>query len=947
MIRAKFLYPLVITGLILTACQGKDTKSTAPVYFAHQASDLPSDPEIIYGRLPNGLRYAVRHNETPTKTASLLMRIDTGSLNETDDTRGIAHFLEHMAFNGSENIPENEMTKRLEKFGLAFGADTNASTGFDQTTYQLELPDVSDELFEETLMIMRETASRLTLDPDAIERERGIILAEKRARNSPAFQSLLDSLDFYLGQTIVPKRLPIGTEETIGSVTAQQFQDFYRGYYRPENTFITLVGDFETSYAIEKIEKFFGDWEAQGEALPKYEIKDFQNEQPRFHYYTNPEIQTSVSISVVSPHEDEEDTADNRFDSVIENLGNSILNRRFGKIARSGDASFIGASVGTSSLYEAAEISSLNVSAEPETWDTAFAQAEQTLRQALEFGFTQAELDEQLANYRKGLEVSVQTSPTRRTPGLARGIMAAFGGDYVITTPQNTFERYLAREDDITLEKVEANFREAWKDLADRPQIYLSTPAIIEDAEAKLKKAYEDSRAVAVTPRAEDVVTEFAYTEFGPAGKVRVRGEIDDIEITTVVFDNNVRLNIKKTDYEKDVIRIMARMGSGTLTFPDDRGFGSYMRTILSLSGLEAHTVDDIATIMAGKSVGAGTGFGAERMSISGATVPENLDDQLNLMTAYVTSQAYREEPIAQWTKSVRSFYPTLDSTPGGVAGRDIPALIRSGNPRYLYPSEAELLDVDLDLIRGWMDDYVKDSAIEVSVVGDVDIEDIIRAVGRTFGALPKRAENFTKIVDDADVKQVTFPKGQARPFKLTHSGDAETALLRIYWPAPDGQDIMTSRHMSMISQLLRLRLTEELREEEGASYSPTAFAYAPRLFKGYGYIGVSLELAPAEIDLMTEKVEAIAAEFKAGQFDAELFERAIKPTLESIETSLESNSYWMSVINTAQSDDRGLNNHRSRDDVYQNMTVDDLKSLTSSIFDPAAAIRIQVLPAE
>jgi len=947
MIRSKFIYPFVFAGLILTSCQGKDAAPTGPVYFAHQASDLPPDPNIEYGRLPNGLRYAVRHNETPTKTASLLMRIDTGSLNESDETRGLAHFLEHMAFNGSENIPENEMTKRLEKFGLAFGADTNASTGFEATTYQLELPEVSDEIFEETLMIMRETASRLTLDPDAIDRERGVILAEKRARNSPAFQSLLDSLDFYLGQTVIPKRLPIGTEETIESVTAEQFKAFYRGYYRPENTFITLVGDFDTSYAIEKIEKFFGDWEATGEALPKYEIKDFQNDEPRFHYYTNPEIQTSVSVSVVSPFEEKDDTADNRFNGVIESLGNSILNRRFGKIARSGEANFIGASVGTSSLYQAAEISSLTVSAEPESWEPAFAQAEQTLRQALKYGFTQAELDEQLANYRKGLEVSVQTSPTRRTPRLARNIMGAFGGEYVITTPQSALERYVAREDEITLEKVEASFREAWKDLSTRPQIYMSTPAIIEDAQTKLKQAYEASQAVPIEPRAEDVVTEFAYTDFGPAGKVQKRGEIEDIEITTVEFENNVRLNIKKTDYEKDVIRIRARMGAGSLTFPDVRGFNSYMQTILSLSGLEAHTVDDIATIMAGKTVGASTGFGSERMSIGGATVPENLSDQLNLMTAYVTAQAYREEPIAQWEKSVRSFYPTLDSTPGGVAGRDIPALIRSGNPRYLYPSEAELLDVNMDLIRGWMDEYVKDSAIEVSVVGDVDIEQIIKEVGRTFGALPTRAKTFTEVPEDAEVKVSVFPKGQTRPFKLTHSGDAETALLRIYWPTPKGYDVLKARRLGMISQILRLRLTEELREEEGASYSPSAFSTLSRIFKDYGYVGVSLELSPSEIDLMTEKVEAIAAEFKAGEFNAELFERAIKPTLENIETSLESNSYWMGVIDAAQTTDRDLNNHRSRQEVYQNMTVDDLKPLAAAIFNAGDAIRIQVLPAE
>ncbi|MEL7232486.1 MAG: insulinase family protein, partial [Pseudomonadota bacterium] len=166
------------------------------VDFAHQASDLPMDEDIIYATLPNGLRYAVMENATPSRTATLLMRVDAGSLDETDSTRGIAHFLEHMAFNGSENIPEGEMTKRLERLGLSFGADTNASTSFDETIYQLELPETTDEMLEEALFIFRETAEKLTLAPEAIDRERGVILAEKRARNSPGYRAAIDGLRF-------------------------------------------------------------------------------------------------------------------------------------------------------------------------------------------------------------------------------------------------------------------------------------------------------------------------------------------------------------------------------------------------------------------------------------------------------------------------------------------------------------------------------------------------------------------------------------------------------------------------------------------------------------------------------------------------------------------------------------------------------------------------------
>ena len=261
-------YLIVFTAIILSACQANSQTS----YFVHEASDLKVEEGIEYGRLPNGVRFAVMANETPTNTASLLMRFDTGSINEANEEQGLAHFLEHMAFNGSKNIPEDEMVKRLERFGLAFGADTNASTSFEETIYQLELPEVNDEIIDETLMIMRETASNLTLDADSIERERGVILAEKRARISPAYKASINSLKFFLDGSIYPDRIPIGTEEAIKTVTQQQFKDFYTGYYRPENTFIVLVGDFETDYAAGKIEEFFADWTAEGAAKANVEV---------------------------------------------------------------------------------------------------------------------------------------------------------------------------------------------------------------------------------------------------------------------------------------------------------------------------------------------------------------------------------------------------------------------------------------------------------------------------------------------------------------------------------------------------------------------------------------------------------------------------------------------------------------------------------------------------
>lgn len=937
----KSVYLSVFAGFLTASC----ADSPQEIYFPHHKSDLVAEAAIEYGRLPNGLRYAVMANETPSNTATLLMRFDTGSLNEEDGQEGLAHFLEHMAFNGSKNIPEGEMIKRLEKFGLAFGADTNASTSFDETIYQLELPEVNDEILDETLMIMRETASNLTLDADAIDRERGVILAEKRARISPAYNASIASLKFYLEGSLFPDRLPIGTEESIQSVTPENFREFYNGYYHPHETFIVLVGDFETDYAAGKIEEFFADWTVEARAKADVEIKPLGPRKAEAEVYVDPEIQTSLSFTVMSAPDLREDTAANRRAAFIESLGNRILSRRLAKIARSGEAAFINASASSSSIYDVRGLSTLSMSMQPDNWGLALAQGEQALRQAYEFGFTQAELDEQIANTRKGLEVAVQTSPTRRTSSLARQIMGSFSSDQVMTDPAANLERFEKYADSITPEQVHAAFKLKWEGL-ETPQLYLSTSKVVENAEDVLMQALTDSQAIEVEPLARAERSDFAYTDFGTPGKVMSRETVEDIGFEQIVFDNNVRLNIKKTPYQKDVISIDIALGKGDLFFPKDLpGFKWFAPNMLSLSGLKAHSADDIQTIMAGKSVGTSISFGSRRMYMSGATVPNNLGDQLNLMAAYATAPGYRDEAKTRYDNYIQSFYPTLDSTPGGVAAKEIERLIRSGDSRFGYPEEEDLINIEMSALENWLEPDLKKSAIEIGVVGDVDTEAVIQEVARTFGALAKVEANMPSI-EGKDV-ELEFPKGSPRPVKLSHAGEAGTALLRTYWPAPDGRDVTTSRQVSLLTQLFKLRLTEVMREEEGASYSPSAFSYSPRIYPNYGYIGASLELDPKDIDRMSAKVDEIAAEFRAGVFDEALFERAIKPARERIETSLENNGYWMNVISEAQSDPERLERHRSRYEAYQNMTLEDLKSLAATLFDPRDAYRVQILPQE
>lgn len=949
---------LLSSAILISACTadtgGVDSTSQmsfpdpATVPFAQDASDLQMDEDILYGQLPNGVRYAVMSNDTPSKTASLLMRFDAGSLDETDETRGIAHFLEHMAFNGSDAIPEGEMIKRLERLGLAFGPDTNASTGFDQTIYQLELPDVSDELINEALLIFRETAERLTLDADAIDRERGVILAEKRARNSPAYRAQIASLDFQTEGLNLSAQLPIGTEETIQSVTPEQFRAFYETQYQPEDTFIVLVGDRPKEALAQAIEASFSDWTNDAADVPDSELPEITFDEPRYGAFFDPEVVSYVSLSTISeiaPEEERRDTIANRADNLPLYFANSIINRRLARKARNGEASYTAAGTGVSDLFESAEIASLRVSAEPDKLRAGFIEAERILRQAIDYGFSEAELNEQIANARKNYEVRVQTAPTRRTPSLARQILNSFASERVMTSAESELARFEDAIADLTLEEVEIALREAWDQLESAPQLYVQSDTVIENPERWLESLLIEARSVSLPANNDADAGQFAYADWGPSGTVAEVIEIEDIGIQTVRFENGVRLNMKPTPYEQDVIRLRVSAGNGSGFYPQDNpAFGTQLGAILGSSAVGAHTFDELTTLNAGKAVGVSRGFETDNMLLSGSTVPDDLELQLQLMAAYLVDPAFREETLPRYESQVRSIWSKLDSTPGGAAGIEIPSILSSGHWRDIHPSETQALAVDLTALSDWYQSNVAGGAIEIGIVGDFDPQQVTDLVASTFGTLPAVAETDTAVPEAATDRR--FPEGRLRPYIVTHAGEPDTALLRVYWPVDDHEDINTDRKLRVLSQVLRLELNEVLREEEGATYSPSAFTSLPDTDPDWGYLGVSIEVSPDELERLTQVIETVAGNLVAEGVDPDTFDRAIKPTLENIETSLESNSYWLGVVDEAQGRPETLDWHRSRDDVYGSMTAEDISAI-ANVINPDRAIRVHVVPEE
>ena len=563
------------------------------------SSELPADPAVRFGRLDNGLRYAIRHHEMPQDGASVRMFIDVGVRSEGDAEIGATHFVEHMAFNGSTAIPEGQLVPRLERLGLAFGADTNAMVNLDYTVYMLDLPRADDATVDAALEIMRETASELTIAPDAVGRERGIIQSEMQLRNSPQRRRIEHYLTAALPGNPLGARITASPED-IGGITPEELRAYYRGHYRPERATLVVVGDFDVAEMEAKIRREFADWRGSGEAREAYAMPVQASATPRAASFVDPSIPEIVELQYVSDYRPALNTAADSRRSLLELVAALALNNRLAVLSRGADTPILGGQAGITELNRTAETAGLLVVAKDGQWRGALALAEQELRRAREHGFTAGEVAEAKANLLTGLTNAAAQAAGRQSSAIADALGSASLNDAVPVSPEGTLAFYRGVADSITPETVAEAFRAAWP--GSPTLVHLSTKTAIEGGETAIAAALADSARVAVAAPAEVADTAFAYDEFGPAGTVVSDTRIADLGIRTVAFANGTRLNLKRTDFEPGSVAFQMLVGDGLLGFPRDKpGLSQLLQVALPEDGLDAHGPDELRRLLAGR----------------------------------------------------------------------------------------------------------------------------------------------------------------------------------------------------------------------------------------------------------------------------------------------------------------------------------------------------------
>jgi len=906
-------------------------------------SDIPADSNVRFGTLPNGMRYAILRNATPPGQASLRLRIDAGSLMEDETQLGLAHFMEHMAFNGTTNIPENELLRILERLGLAFGADTNAATGFDQTFYQLELPRTNDETVDTALRIMREQVSEALMAPDAIDEERGVIVGEERTRNTPQLRSAKAQLALLAPGQRLASRFPIGDLEIIRNAPRDRFVAFYEAYYRPSRATMLAVGDFDVDVMEGKIRAAFESWEPSASDGPEPDLGTVAPREAETRILVEPGIQSSVQINWTRAPDRDPDTVAERRSRLIRSLGLAVLNRRFGEIARADNPPFIGAGASAQTIVGSLDLGSVSATFNPGGIQRAIEAMEQETRRLVQFGVTQAELQREITDNRTALENAVAAAATRTTPALVNGLLQATNDNRVFAHPQTSLEIFNATVASLTPDAVNAAVREAFQ--GEGPLVLVITPEAIEGGEAAVTATLEASQAVPVTARAEAAAVAWPYADFGAAAQPSEVREIAEIGATVVTYPNGTRLTVKPTDFRDEQILINVATGIGELGLPTDRPDPQTLAGFtFAAGGLGRLTLDELNRVLSGRIYSAGFALDGDAYNLNGATRPADLGLQMQVLAAYLTDPGLRPAPFEQ----IKALFPQIiaqqSATPAGAFSIQSAGPLASGDARQSLPTASD--------VAGWTNDQLKagviaglgQGPIDITVVGDVTVADAIAAVGSTFGALPARPAAPTP-APGAEVRR--FPAGTAEPVRLIHLGPAEQAMAYIAWPTTDAiGDRTESRQLGLLAEVMGLRVTERIREELAITYSPNVGSSSSDVFEGYGSIFASAQVTPENRTTFFTEIDLIAAALRDTPITEDELNRARAPEVERLRRAQAGNEYWLSQLQDVDTDPAAVAEITGHIADLEAATPATLQALAQRYLDPSRAWRAGVVAA-
>ncbi|NVD44167.1 M16 family metallopeptidase [Qipengyuania atrilutea] len=914
----------------------------------YEGSDIPVDREWLFGEMDNGLRYAVRHNGVPPGQVAIRIRIDAGSLHERNKERGFAHFLEHLLFRESKYLGPGEAIPMWQRLGATFGSDTNAETSFTHTVYKLDLPNASPEKVAESFKLLSGMVREPKLTQSNLAAELPIVLAEKRERGGAGERAAEQTrTTLFAGQRLA-ERLPIGTPETLSGATPETLQEFHRRWYRPENTVISVAGDIDPMLFAGLIEKWFGDWQAEGKHVEAPDFGDpvapkgakSSNPVGETAVIVEPDLPRSFTYGVMRPWRPVVDTIEYNEGLLVDAIAQALINRRLEARARAG-GEYLYAQVQQDDISRSADATFVSFAPLGGDWQGALDDVRGVIADALKTPPSDEEIAREIAEFDVVFQSSVEQASVQSGAELADNIVEAVDIRETTASPETVLQVFRGMTEKITPARVLEHTRALFDGTVIRgayltPDASEAKPATVRTALLKKVTADENARLAASTISFADL------PPIGEPGEVVARQPTGLFGIEQIQFANGVKALLWAHGSEPGRVSVNVRFGSGFQAF--DAADGPYINLAqgaLVGSGIGELGQEEIDRITTGRKMGFDFEVDEGAFVFSAQTRKEDLADQLYLFAAKLDMPRWDPNPVQRNIAAARIAYESYETNPGGVLSRDLEYLLRDKDTRFATPTPQTLAGLTPEGFRETWEPVLAEGPVEVIIFGDFDADAAVADLSRTFGALEPR-----EVDADLEASEIAFPAAQEAPTVLTHRGDPDQAAAVVAWPSGGGvDDLRLSRQLEILTQLFNNRLLEAMRERSGASYAPNVSSNWPTDVDSGGRITAFAQLKPEDVPIFFEEADRIAAELASTPVEADELARVTEPLRQLINRASTANQFWLYQLEGATRDPRLIGLTRSLMADYSRTTPEAMQALAARFLDPAKEYKIAVIP--
>ncbi|MYA34897.1 MAG: insulinase family protein [Gemmatimonadales bacterium] len=870
------------------------------------ADPIPPDPAVIAGTLDNGLRYFVRENDQPENRAELRLVVNAGSILEDEDQLGLAHFVEHMAFNGTENFEKQALVDYLESIGMQFGPDINAYTSFDETVYMLQVPMDDPEMLATAFRILGDWAQGVRFDPEEVDKERGVVIEEWRGRRGAAARIQDRQFPVLFQGSLYAERLPIGKTEILETAPAERLRDFYEDWYRPDLMAIIAVGDFDGAEIEATIRERFGKLTGPAEPRPRIAAEVPLDHPPLVTIVTDPEAQGSqVGVLYKQPPAPRGTIGDFRR-GLVEGLYSGMLNARLNELRLQADPPFMLGFFGQGQFSRGVDAYQLVAFVAEGGIERGLEALLTEAERVVQYGFTSGELEREKTNTRRGYERRLAERENQESAALANRYIQVFlqGSAYPgLDTQMELVDAFLPG---ITLEETNG-IAEAW--LAEQGRVVLASAP----AKAGLEPPAEDDllgvfAAVGVkeVEAYEDEAADAPLLPIAPEGTPIASEEVlDGVGVTIWTLENGVRVVLKPTDFKDDEIIFSATSPGGTSLVSDDvfRRI-SFALSVVSQSGVGDFDQTALGKKLAGKAVRVSPSVGSLSEGLGGAASPQDVETAFQLIYLYFSAPR-RDETMFEALKAQQmAMLANVDANPNLVFSDTISATMSRGHPRILRSSQlaSSLEEADLDAAYDlYRDRFADASDFTFYFTGAFDLPTIRPLVEQYLGALPDlgRVEEWRDLGIDP-------PAGVIET--VVHKGLEPQSRTQIIFAGEAGYSLEEANAIAAMADVLDIRLREVLREDMGGTYGVGvggSLSYRPdEEYRFSISFGSDPERAQELSDVVFEEIERLKAEGP----DAETVDKVRETQRRTKETNLQENRYWLSRLASFERAGRDLN---------------------------------------